>query len=126
MAVDVLQHINIHAADVERSKDFYVRVLGLQVGPRPPVASFGYWLYLGGEPVIHLVRRAPDSRPAAGSGAIDHVAFRGVNLAATRDVLHEEGVTYREAVIPRDGTVQLFFSDPDGITIELNFRPCPP
>ena len=41
MAVDVLQHINIHAADVGRSKDFYVRVLGLRVGPRPPVQSIG-------------------------------------------------------------------------------------
>jgi catechol 2,3-dioxygenase-like lactoylglutathione lyase family enzyme len=127
MAVEVLQHINIRAADVERSKDFYVRVLGLRVGPRPPVASFGYWLYLGGEPVIHLVQRAPDSPPAAATGAIDHVAFRGVDLAETRGVLQAQGVPFREALIPRDGTVQLFLHDPDGVKIELNFDPaCPP
>jgi len=121
MAVDMLQHINIHAADVERSKDFYVRVLGLRVGPRPPVASVGYWLYLGDQPVIHLVQKASGAPPAGGNGSIDHVAFRGVDLVSTRDVLYAEGVSFREAVIPRDQSTQLFFQDPDGVKIELNF-----
>ena len=123
MAVDVLQHINIHAADAERSKDFYVRVLGLRVGPRPPVASVGYWLYLGAQPVVHLVQRTTDVASARGSGAIDHVAFHGTDLDSTRGVLQAEGVSFREAVIPRDLSVQLFFHDPDGVKIELNFDP---
>jgi catechol 2,3-dioxygenase-like lactoylglutathione lyase family enzyme len=125
MPVDALQHVNIHAADVERSKAFYMRVLGLQVGPRPPVASVGYWLYLAEQPVIHLVQRTGDAE-TAGSGAIDHVAFRGVDLAATRAVLRVEAIAFREAIVPRDGTVQLFVHDPDGVTIELNFEPAPP
>jgi len=123
MAVDVLQHINIHAADVERSKDFYVRVLGLRVGPRPPVASVGYWLYLGAQPVVHLVQRKTEVPPAAGNGAIDHVAFHGTDLDSTRRVLQAAGVPFREAVIPRDRSTQLFVHDPDGIKIELNFDP---
>ena len=121
MAVDGLQHINIHAADLERSKDFYVRVLGLRVGPRPPVASVGYWLYLGAQPLIHLVQRASGSPSVGGNGAIDHVAFRGVDVISTRDILHAEGVSFHEAVIPRDRSIQLFFHDPDGVKIELNF-----
>ena len=123
MAVDVLQHINIHAADAERSKDFYVRVLGLRVGPRPPVASVGYWLYLGAQPVVHLVQRTTDVASARGSGAIDHVAFHGTDLDSTRQVLHTAGVPFHEAVIPRDRSIQLFVHDPDGIKIELNFDP---
>jgi len=121
MAVDVLQHINIHAADAERSKDFYVRVLGLSVGPRPPVASVGYWLYLGAQPVVHLVQRTTQAAPGVGTGAIDHVAFHGTDLDSTRRVLQAEGVPFREEVIPRDRSVQLFVHDPDGIKIELNF-----
>ena len=123
MAVDGLQHINIHAADVERSKDFYVRVLGLRVGPRPPVASVGYWLYLGDQPVIHLVQRAADAPPATGTSAIDHIAFRAINVVSTRNVLRAADVPFREAVIPRDQSIQVFFHDPDDVKIELNFDP---
>ena len=123
MGVDVLQHINIHTAEVDRSKDFYVRVLGLRVGPRPPVATVGYWLYLGAQPVIHLVERPADAPPGQGTGAIDHVAFHGTDLASTRGILHAEGVSFRETVIPRDGTIQLFLHDPNGVKIELNFDP---
>jgi catechol 2,3-dioxygenase-like lactoylglutathione lyase family enzyme len=123
MAVDGLQHINIHVADVERSKDFYVRVLGLRIGPRPPVASVGYWLYLSDQPVIHLVQRTAEASPGVDTGAIDHVAFHATDLDLTRRVLQAEGMPFREAVIPRDRTVQLFVHDPDGVTIELNFDP---
>jgi catechol 2,3-dioxygenase-like lactoylglutathione lyase family enzyme len=126
VAVDGLQHINIHVADVERSMEFYVQVLGLRVGPRPPVDSVGYWLYLGAQPAIHLVQRTAEAS-AVDTGAIDHVAFHATDLDSTRRVLQAEGVRFREAVIPRDQTVQLFVHDPDGVMIELNFDPpCPP
>src|SRR6266508_2878563 len=120
MAVDVLQHINIHVADLERSKRFYTRVLGLRVGPRPPVASVGYWLYLGDQPVIHLVQKPAGSLPAAGNGAIDHIAFHGINVEATRRLLQADGLAFHETVIPRDRSIQLFVHDPDGVKIELN------
>ena len=125
MAVDALQHINIHAADVERSREFYVRVIGLRVGPRPPVASAGYWLYLGAQPVVHLVERLPGAASMQGNGAIDHVAFHATDLESVRRVLQEEGLSFREAVIPRDSSVQLFVHDPDGVKVELNFDPLP-
>jgi catechol 2,3-dioxygenase-like lactoylglutathione lyase family enzyme len=123
MAVDALQHINVRSTDVERSRQFYVEVIGLQVGPRPPIASFGYWLYLGPVPVIHLVQRSEAAPPRSGSGAVDHVAFHGVDFEATRGRFSASGLAFHEAVIPRDGTRQLFVHDPDGIKIELNFDP---
>lgn len=122
MPVDALQHINIRAADVDRACDFYVRILGLRAGDRPPFQSTGYWLYLDGEPVIHLVQKTPDEPPSARStGAIDHIAFRGIDLDATRHALAREGIDFQEKVVPRDNSVQLFVLDPDGIRIELNF-----
>jgi catechol 2,3-dioxygenase-like lactoylglutathione lyase family enzyme len=121
MAVDALQHINLRSADVDRSRDFYVDVIGLDVGPRPLIASVGYWLYLGAVPVIHLVQRAPDAPSPSGTGAVDHVAFHGVDFETTRARFSNRGIAFREAVIPRDGTRQLFVHDPDGVKIELNF-----
>jgi catechol 2,3-dioxygenase-like lactoylglutathione lyase family enzyme len=126
MAVDALQHINIRSTDVERTRDFYVRVLGLRVGDRPAFTSTGYWLYLGAEPVIHLVQKTSDE-PASGAdtGPIDHIAFRGVDLEGTRRTLTREGIAFREAVVPRDNSIQVFVHDPDGVRIELNFHQDP-
>jgi catechol 2,3-dioxygenase-like lactoylglutathione lyase family enzyme len=122
MAVDLLQHINIRAADVERSRDFYVQILGLRVGDRPQFASTGYWMYLGDQPVIHLVQRKDDEKPGTGTGAVDHIAFRALDLATSRKTLEAAGLPFREAIVPRDNTVQLFVHDPDGVKIELNFE----
>jgi catechol 2,3-dioxygenase-like lactoylglutathione lyase family enzyme len=121
MPIDQLQHINIRCADVDRTKAFYVQILGLRVGERPPFQSAGYWLYLGDHPIVHLVQRPPGDEPKAGSGNLDHVAFRGVDLDGTRSALAAAGLAYREQVVPRDNVVQIFVQDPDGIQVELNF-----
>lgn len=121
MPVTALQHVNIRCTDVERSRDFY-RLLGLIDGARPPFASMGYWMYAGAEPVVHLVQKKPgESVLGPGTGELDHVALAAVDLASMRDGLNRHGIAFRETTVPRDGSVQLFVSDPDGVTLELNF-----
>ena len=122
MPVMAFQHVNTRSADVERTKEFYVR-LGLRVGDRPPFASRGYWMYLGEQPVLHLVQRTDGEAHHEGSGNLDHVAFQAVDLEGTRRALTEAGLVFREAIVPRDNTVQIFVRDPDGIQVELNFAP---
>ena len=122
MPVTAFQHVNTRSADVERTKDFYLR-LGLRVGDRPPFASRGYWMYLGNHPVLHLVQRKDGEAHHDGSGNVDHVAFQAVDLEGTRWALTEAGLAFRETVVPRDNTVQIFVRDPDGIQVELNFAP---
>ncbi|MDE2185087.1 MAG: VOC family protein [Alphaproteobacteria bacterium] len=131
MAVDQLEHFTVRCADLERTRDFYAEVLGLRVGPRPPFDFQGYWLYLDDQPVVHLVleaERDDGHEPrAAGSepletGALDHIAFRCRDLAATRAVLKGRGLDFRERQVPGKPLHQIFVRDPDGIIIELNFR----
>jgi catechol 2,3-dioxygenase-like lactoylglutathione lyase family enzyme len=123
MPIDGFQHVNIRSRNVETARDFYVRALGLRVGDRPPFASVGYWLYLGDQPVVHLVQLAPDDTRDPGSGRLDHVAFHGIDLEGTRQMLEAAGIPFREAIVPRDQTVQLFIHDPDGLKLEINFDP---
>ena len=123
MGVEAFQHVNTRSSDVERTRDFYVDVIGLAVGDRPPFPFKGYWLYLDGQPVLHLVQRAPGDRHHEGTGNLDHVAFRAIDYDGMRQRLAERGLPFREAVVPRDGTRQIFVKDPDGLTIELNFAP---
>jgi len=120
MPVTAFEHVNTRSADVERTRDFYQR-LGLRAGDRPPFASTGYWMYLGDRPMIHLVQRKEGEAHHDGSGNVDHVAFHATDLEATKRSLAEAGLEFREAVVPRDNTVQLFVRDPDGVMVELNF-----
>src|SRR3954453_5063380 len=122
MSVTTFLHVNTRSADVERTKAFYER-LGLRVGDRPPFASRGYWMYLGDVPVLHLVQRPDGQTHHDGSGNVDHIAFEADDLEGMRRLLHQAGLPFREAVVPRDGTIQIFVRDPDGVTVELNFAP---
>ena len=57
MPVVAFNHFNLRAptALTDALKDFYVDVVGLSVGWRPPFDFPGYWLYLGEQAVLHLV-----------------------------------------------------------------------
>lgn len=128
MGLNALNHYTIRPADLERTKDFYVEVLGLEVGYRPPLAFPGYWLYCGGQPTVHLIGpRAQDEgkppRRPGGTGLLDHIAFSCTGLAEMRERLRRHEVKYEERVIPRDRQTQIFLYDPDGVAVELNFPP---
>jgi glyoxylase I family protein len=115
-----LDHINIagSAPLIERCRAFYVGVLGLRDGDRPPFRSRGYWLYAGERPVVHLLVR--DVEPKSGA-ALDHFAFRCTGLEAMTTRLEQHAVTFTVDRVPATGRTQLFLTDPAGVGIELNF-----
>ncbi|HEY7608037.1 MAG TPA: VOC family protein [Alphaproteobacteria bacterium] len=134
MPLQLLEHYTIRSADMEATRDFYCRAIGLRVGKRPPLAFPGYWLYCGETPVVHLVPlgdpkaiRGRVNVPAAndakaGGGAVDHVAFRAENAPAMRRRLTANNIAFAEQVQPGGGLVQMFLDDPNGVTVEINFR----
>jgi catechol 2,3-dioxygenase-like lactoylglutathione lyase family enzyme len=134
MPLQLLEHYTIRSADMEATRDFYCRAIGLRVGKRPPLAFPGYWLYCGETPVVHLVPlgnpkaiRGKVNVPAAsgeraGGGAVDHVAFRAENAPAMRRRLRANNIAFAEQEQPGSGLVQMFLDDPNGVTVEINFR----
>jgi len=117
-----LSHYNLRAsrALLDELCAFYCEVVGLTVGPRPPFASFGYWLYAGGRAVLHL-SEARDERSRSGTTTFDHAAFDCRGRAGFERKLSERGIAYQTARVPQTGQEQLFFSDPAGNGVELNF-----
>ena len=63
MALKTFEHVLILADDVDKTKDFYVEILGLEVGYRPDFPFKGYWLYLKDNKAacIHLAMRKQDT-----------------------------------------------------------------
>ena len=127
MPVEMLEHYTIRCENLERTRDFYRDVRGLTVGDRPNFPFKGYWLYLGGVPIVHLVdaKEAADrDGPHHGSdtAAFDHIAYRGLDVEARRATLRAHNLKFREAGVPGGRLQQIFVHDPDGILGELIFR----
>ena len=127
-----LEHFLVLTHDMVASRRFYTEVLGMTDGFRPDLVFPGYWLYLGDVACIHIAefdsymryadsRNIPVTRPAAGTGPLDHIAFGGHDYAGWIAHLDAHGVSYASDVVPDGGPRQIFLQDPDGLKIELNF-----
>ena len=119
-----IAHYNLRAGRelIDTLRDFYVAAVGLTVGPRPPLNSFGVWLYAGASDVLHLSEmRESEVRRCGSDLTFDHVAFHCTGAPLAEERLTALGIPFRRAVIPESGAVQLFFRDPAGNGVELNF-----
>ncbi|MEW5862417.1 MAG: VOC family protein [Pseudomonadota bacterium] len=121
MAALGMNHFTILTDDLPATLAFYEEHLGLKPGPRPPFAFPGAWLYPegGSEAILHVV--AGRSRGELVPGVIDHMAFTGRGLGEAVARLRARGVAYELRKLPAYGTWQLFFHDPNGAKIELDF-----
>lgn len=114
-----LNHINITSPRLEETRDFFVKVLGLTVGPRPEIPFEGYWLYAGDKAVVHLQAFDRLAGTRGASGPLDHAAFEVADLEPARRSLTAHGVPFREIALPGTGRGQLFFTDPNGVNLEI-------
>jgi catechol 2,3-dioxygenase-like lactoylglutathione lyase family enzyme len=124
MSVLGLSHINIRAARalLDELKDFYVDVVGLSIGFRPPFQRFGYWLYAGDSHVCHLTEADASEKQAHHVlTTFDHIALTCVDRATHEAALTQHGVPFKVAIVPQTQQVQLFFDDPAGNGVELIF-----
>jgi catechol 2,3-dioxygenase-like lactoylglutathione lyase family enzyme len=135
MGIARLGHYAIRTRDFDASLDFYTRVLGFRAGYRPPFPFPGAWLYADADEsdfgVVHLIdaddagglRAYLGARggAAAGSGAVDHVAFLAEGWPAMRARCDAEGLRYSLRAVPELGLLQVFLTDPSGVVVELNY-----
>jgi len=118
MAIQGMNHFNVLTDDVEATRRFYVGILGLSEGPRPPFAFGGIWLYAGGKPILHVSER---ELPRDRAGVIDHIAFSSSGLKATLAKLDRNAIPYSVSRQVDTGIWQVFFHDPMGAKVELDF-----
>ena len=118
MPIEGMNHFNILTDDVDATRRFYVGVLGLEEGYRPPFSFDGLWLYAGGRPILHI---SAAKLPGERAGVIDHIAFTSRDLKGTIARLEANSVTYRLSKQVGTNLWQVFCHDPMGARVELDF-----
>ena len=133
MPLSHLEHFLIQTADLAATRDWYVKILGLRVGPSPDFKFPVCWLYLGEKDVLHLTEGGANtsenrrkflgqqSEAIKGTGVVDHVAFRATGLPEMMEHLNQLGVKYTKRMVDDQGLFQLFLMDPNDVKVELNF-----
>ena len=119
MAITGMNHFNILTDDVEATVDFYRQAVGLEPGPRPDLGFPGAWLYAGGRPILHVSGGRPKEQLKP--GVIDHMAFSAQGLGDALANLDRLGIHYAHRRQAGAGTWQVFFFDPNGARVELDF-----
>lgn len=134
MPITELNHFLLVAKDLERTKNFYRDVLGLEIAERPDFGFPGYWLKAGKDICVHLASQEPNlirdrfllkkhPKGTAGSGSVDHIAFLAKNAGEVRRRIQKSHVEMHFRSFPqaKPPLFQIFLRDPDDVTIELNF-----
>ncbi len=126
-------HYLLFTKDLKKTIDWYSSVLGIKPGPTPKFDVPVHWLYLGDQPIIHAAERnnkdniesyigKVDYQNEIGSGLIDLIAFICSGLTAMLAKLKLLNVEYTEHRVDINSRYQIFFFDPNGIKIELDFQ----
>jgi catechol 2,3-dioxygenase-like lactoylglutathione lyase family enzyme len=126
MSASAMNHFTILTDDLEATVQFYAEFLNLRPGPRPSFGFSGAWLYAEGgtHAILHVIAGTP--RQALVKGVIDHNAFTARGLVGAVRKLEARGIPYDLQRLPGIGTWQLFFFDPNGAKVELDFDPAEP
>lgn len=123
LSVKTLDHVTIVVKDLERSRKFYVDILGMEELKRPGFSFAGSW-FGAGTTQIHLILEHEESGPAGvgspASSRSHHFAFEVADSHQAAAWLKQAGVPMISGPKERpDGAVQTFVLDPDGHVVEL-------
>lgn len=119
MTIEGMNHFTVLTDDVPKTVDFYGSVLGLVPGERPNFNFPGAWLYAQDRAILHIVGASPPE--ALRPGVIDHIAFSARGLAKMLQTLTARKVEHVCRRQVGSGTWQVFFFDPNGARVELDF-----
>jgi catechol 2,3-dioxygenase-like lactoylglutathione lyase family enzyme len=124
MPISGMNHFTVLTNDLDATRAFYVDLLGLREGFRPDFDFPGAWLYVDGQPILHVI--AGREVPASPRGVIDHMAFSARDLGAVVARLKARGIAYDLRRLPSTNAWQLFCLDPSGARVELDFESTEP
>ncbi|MHB0859590.1 MAG: VOC family protein [Anaerolineae bacterium] len=123
MQVKGLSHVCFVVANLERSLDYYERVVGLRHAfdfIREDGTRSGAYVYLGNRTFLELFERKPEADVPTMSHSFQHICIEVANMDETVAALRNRGAEVSESKMGSDGNPQAWLVDPDGNRIELH------
>jgi catechol 2,3-dioxygenase-like lactoylglutathione lyase family enzyme len=124
MPLTEINHVNFRTdrETMHKMRDFYCDVLGLKVGKRVASTTYGYWLYINNNDVVHLAEyKTPNPPQLHVHGTFDHVSFTCTDMPAMEAHLNKSEIPYTTRILA-NGVRQINLKDPAGNGVELNFE----
>jgi lactoylglutathione lyase len=121
-------HASIRASNLEKSIDFYTRMLGLKVLSRHEIKSTNAQIVFLQDPegkgctleLTFYPNQKKFSQPEYEERLFDHLGFEVEDMAKTLAAMKKENITVTDEPFPFNSTTTLaFIEDPDGTLIEL-------
>ncbi|ACZ84222.1 VOC family protein [Streptosporangium roseum] len=119
-------HVGLNVSDLDRSKDFYLKIFGFEVFGESAEADRRY-AFLGADGKLLLTLwQQSEGRFATGTPGLHHLSFQVPDIETVHraeTVIRELGATlHHDGVVPHgEGASSggVFFEDPDGIRLEI-------
>ena len=123
--INAIDHYNLRSDEkmIETLKNFYINIVGLKLGYRPPFKSKGYWLYAKEKDVLHLSSSKDNIKNLINiDSTLDHVSFSANDKSFLMETLEKNNIVFKERYIPEINIDQFFFKAPVGNGIYLIFK----
>jgi catechol 2,3-dioxygenase-like lactoylglutathione lyase family enzyme len=125
MRIEVLDHLVLTVADIDRTRDFYERVLGME----PVAFGDGRHALAFGAQKINLHEAGQEFEPKASvltPGSADLCFLTNASVAEVVEHLEANSVEIIEGPVRRTGAtgpiMSVYFRDPDGNLLEVSGR----
>jgi lactoylglutathione lyase len=114
-----LNHISIHAIDMEESLRFYTEVLGMEQLPSPDFEQRVEWLRIGEQQLHLFLSEVPAPQ-------LHHLGLDVDDFEAAYVMARERGLLDDDTFAPtvrqlNDGSVQMYLRDPAGNLVEIDW-----
>lgn len=120
----VLNHMAYYVHDLQKSTDFYTKIIGLKQMPEPFKDGKHTWYKIGNQGQLHLISgAAADVKHDKNT----HLCFSVASIEDFIARLEMNGIEYTnwkgDGKTPTkrvDGVLQIYLQDPDGYWLEIN------
>ena len=118
MKLQTLDHVGLVVSDIDRSIEWYQRMLGLERVHRDAWGDYPAMLVKGGSGVALFAGNETPVQPSA-FDSLPHVGFRasGQHYEQARSELRAAGIDFRES--DHDAARSIYLLDPDAHLIEI-------
>ncbi len=127
--INGIQHITITSNDLEVTDRFYTEVMGFVKIDRPEFDFDGSWYIINknarqilGHQQLHVIEDKGYIPDVEDIYPVDHVAFEAEGYGEMIKHLRYCNIEFRFEEIDKRKQMQVFFYDPSGVLIELNYK----